>query len=507
WWIEGRPELEEFQDDSYGGPESVVKIHAGSDGCRIRITLNRLCELQNTFRVIGEKASMEGGIFSWKQVTLERKPGNPEVKKLRSPARNYPGFVLPIVENFIQVIRGNQPPLVSGRDVLPSIEFIHKCYESRRHVDLLWDRDVTLPSSGSRKRGQKKQKRILVTGAAGFIGCRVVELLHLANKSNYQVVAGIRQWSSAARLGRLPVEIVTMDLMDRAQVKQALENITHVIHCAKGTPEVTVDGTRNLLDASLEKGIQHLLHLSTADVYGNATGMVDERVPLQYTGNAYNRMKIDAEKVCQDFMERGLPMTVFRPSIVYGPYSTAWCLRFASLMLKGEWGIFEKYGEGKCNLLYVDDLVKTLISALDNEATFCRVLNVNGPEIITWNDYFTRLNDAMGLPSLEVIPARQADVSTYVMDPVRMLGGFVKKHFLRPMKLLAETSEAIDRLLRRVEHNVKARPASDELKLYARNVVYSDAKARKLLSYCAENRVDDGIGKSTDWLIYLGLVR
>src|SRR5690606_24643675 len=146
------------------------------------------------------------------------------------------------------------------------------------------------------------------------------------------------------------------------------------------------------------KGIEHLIHLSTADVYGTATGMIDESCAFQYTGNAYNRMKIDAEKVCREYMDKGLPITVFRPSIVYGPYSNNWCLRFASLMLAREWGIYETYGEGKCNLVYIDDLVKTLLGALDNEETFGKAFNVNGPEIITWNDYFRRLNAAMGLP-------------------------------------------------------------------------------------------------------------
>jgi nucleoside-diphosphate-sugar epimerase len=295
-----------------------------------------------------------------------------------------------------------------------------------------------------------------------------------------------------------------MDLLDRSQVEQGLDGITHVIHCAKGTPEATVEVTRNLLDASLDKGIRQVIHISTADVYGDATGIVDENFPFQYTGNAYNKMKIDAERVCLEFMNKGLPITVFRPSIVYGPYSTNWCLRFASLMLSGEWGTFEKHGEGKCNLVYVDDLVKMLISTLDNEPVIGKVLNVNGPEIVTWNEYFARLNGGMRLPALKVIPLRKADMTTYGMAPVRILGGFVKKHFLRPMKRMAEASDAFDNLLRMVEHQVKVKPAADELKLFAKDVVYSDALARQLLSYCPDTKIEQGLELSVDWLRYLG---
>ncbi len=506
WWIGGKPDFEEIRDDSYGGPESVVKIRAACDGCGIRITLNRLCELQNTFRVVGERGAMEGGIFNWKQVSFKKNTGNVEVKKLRSPAKNYPGFVIPIVDNFIAVINGLQSPLVSGKDVLPSIDFIHECYERRKHFDFPWDKDVELPPSPGKKRGRGKDRRILVTGATGFIGGRLVELAHLARDKEYRVVAGIRQWSSAARLGRLPVEIVNIDLMDRSQIEKALDNITHIIHCAKGTPEATVDGTRNLLEIARNKGIEHLIHLSTADVYGTATGMIDESCAFQYTGNAYNRMKIDAEKVCREYMDKGLPITVFRPSIVYGPYSNNWCLRFASLMLAREWGIYETYGEGKCNLVYIDDLVKTLLGALDNEEAFGKTLNLNGPEIITWNDYFRRLNAGMGLPPLKTIQSKDADLATYAMAPVRVLGGFVKKHFLKPVKMLAENSDVVDALLRKLEHQVKGRPTTDELKLYSRNATYSDALARSLLPYCPDTKIEQGMKASVDWLRYMGMV-
>ena len=203
-----------------------------------------------------------------------------------------------------------------------------------------------------------------------------------ARDANISAVAGIRRWLSAGHCGQ-PVDIIPMDLLDRSQVEKALDGITHVIHCTKGTPEVTIDGTRNLLDMCVKNGIEHVVHLSTAEVYGNATGVVDENHPFQYTGNAYNRMKIEAEKVCQEFLAKGLPITIFRPSIVYGPYSVNWCLRFAALMLSGEWGVLERYGEGKCNLVYIDDLAKTLITTLGNDAALGKTLNVNGPDVVT----------------------------------------------------------------------------------------------------------------------------
>ena len=89
---------------------------------------------------------------------------------------------------------------------------------------------------------------ILVTGAGGFIGCRVVEFLHLSGWASPR--AGVRRWSSAARLGRLPVDIIQCNVTDPAQVATAVEGVDAIVHCAVGDRSVTVDGTRNLLEAA-----------------------------------------------------------------------------------------------------------------------------------------------------------------------------------------------------------------------------------------------------------------
>src|SRR6266566_699347 len=73
---------------------------------------------------------------------------------------------------------------------------------------------------------------ILVTGAGGFIGGRVVEVLH--GLAGVSVRASVRRWGSAVRIGRLPVDIVLCDITDTAQVRTAMEGIGAVIHCALG---------------------------------------------------------------------------------------------------------------------------------------------------------------------------------------------------------------------------------------------------------------------------------
>ena len=84
-------------------------------------------------------------------------------------------------------------------------------------------------------------RTILVTGASGFIGGRIVEILHTSGSAT--VRAGIRRWSAAARVGRLPVDLVRCDITSPVEVAGALDGVTHLIHCAVGDRTVTVDGT------------------------------------------------------------------------------------------------------------------------------------------------------------------------------------------------------------------------------------------------------------------------
>lgn len=506
WWCGGKPELKEFTDDSRGGPESVARVRAEMDGAEIHVVLNRLCELSNTFSVEGEKAAVTGRINSWKQVEVHPVGGCARTVSTPSRMKTYPAFVAPVLENFIRVVQGDEQPLVSGRDVLASVELIHECYEHRKPVVCAWEKGFDLSRAAPRVEVVKEDRRVLVTGATGFIGGRVVELLHGQGSGGWSVKAGMRQWASAARLGRTRVSIAVMDLLDREQVNRALAGVTDVVHCAKGTPEATVEGTRNLLDAALAQGVRHVVHLSTAEVYGEAGGIVDETRPVRYTGNEYNRMKIDAEKVCGLYQEKGLPITIFRPSIVYGPFSPAWSLRFAALFLAGEWGAYEGYGEGTCNLVYVDDLVKTLLLSLGFSEAFGKAFNVNGPEVLSWNRYFALLNRGLGLPPLRVVGRGRVEASTLALGPVRSLGGFVKKHFLKPVKKAAETFDFLDAAMRKAEHAVKTTPSQDELRLFSRQVIYDDALARSTLPFCPETNVEEGIEHTLEWLRYLGLM-
>jgi nucleoside-diphosphate-sugar epimerase len=348
------------------------------------------------------------------------------------------------------------------------------------------------------------KETVLITGATGFVGGWLAETLHLTNSAH--VRAGVRSWATAARLGRFPLDIVRCDVLNRDEIARAVSGATAVVHCAIGSPEVIVEGTRNVLEAAHAQGIRRFVHLSTAEVYGNVSGQIEESAPFQYTGAAYGDAKIEAEKLGWAYHEKGLPLVVIRPPIVYGPFGKDFSVAMARKLKSGNWGIFEGYGEGLCNLIYVSDLVAGVRLALRNESAIGEAFNLSGPETITWNDYFRRFNAALGLPELTVKPPSNSRLRAAIAEPVRASAKFALKQFEEPLKKAYQRSEKARYVMQRFERYMKTTPRLAELGLYNRNALYPSTKAQTRLGYRPRIGIDTGLNLTAAWIHHLGLL-
>ena len=345
-------------------------------------------------------------------------------------------------------------------------------------------------------------KKILVTGAGGFIGGRIVEILH--EQQIGEVRAGLRRWSTGARIGRFPVDMVKLDVRSAAESEAALQGVTHLVHCAVGDRTTTVEGTRTLLDAALRMGVKRVVYLSTIDVYGIPTGDVSENRPLTLTGRPYGDSKIEAEHAVQELVARGLPVTILRPTLVHGPFSATWTMAYAQRLQSRPWLVAEKDAQGTCNLVYVDDLVGAVIAALDADTEPGEAFNINGPERPTWNEYFHALNDSMNLPPLVVETQGRARMSSRMVHPLRKSAKFLLKHFEAPVMGAYKRSELARTIMKRAEGVIRTTPAPDEFVVYSRKVTYSTDKAEKLLGWRPRFPLADAMPLTGAWLKHSG---
>ena len=353
--------------------------------------------------------------------------------------------------------------------------------------------------------GSGTRKRILVTGAGGFIGGRVVEVL--AQCPGIEVVPALRRWSTAARIGRYPVNPVLCDLLDPTQVVEAVQGVDVVIHCAVGARDATVVGTSNLLKAAHAAGVRRVIHLSTVDVYGRAEGRVPESTPVALTGRAYGDAKIEAEEVCRAWMDKGLEVVVLRPTIVHGPFSDSWTLEFGTRLAGGSWQLPAEACQGTCNLVYVDDLVRAILLAIEAPGAAGRAFNVNGPDRPTWQAYVEALNDALGRPPLSTPHSRASRIKTTVVEPFRRVVKAAFNRFQGPVLALYKRSRVARTLMKGVEKVLRSVPSPAEYDLYGRVVDFPTNEAERVLGYRPRVGLDEGVRLSAAWLMHEGVVR
>src|SRR5258707_1548736 len=210
-----------------------------------------------------------------------------------------------------------------------------------------------------------QDKTVFVTGATGFIGGRVCE--RLVQSGAGDVRALVHTPKHAARIGRLPIQLCQGSLLDQSSLRQAMGNAKVVIHCGLGVARGIVKGTQNLLEAAESAGVERVVHMSTAAVYGLTPrpGSESEDSPRPRTCHAYCDNKGEAEKDVLRFARRGLPAVILRPSIVYGTHSP-WSTHLIQAVEDRPAALIAG-GHCPCNTTYVDNLVDAIFLAVEKE--------------------------------------------------------------------------------------------------------------------------------------------
>lgn len=392
-------------------------------------------------------------------------------------------------------------------------------------------------------------RNILITGATGFVGNRLAERLALG--TDYNVIALVHRFSGPglARLARLPINLIQADLLNETSLLKAAENCHIIVHLAYGTSgddtvkrQITVSGTENILKVALKKKVRKVIHMSTAAVQGlNPKGsLIDESAPLNPGKEIYRSSKARAEKLVRQFSRNHrLPVVVFRPPIIYGPFGSYWTARIIQEITAG--AILVNKGSGSANLIYVDNLVDAILLAMESDAADGEIFNVVDDDNLTWGQvyeaYAGMIESHPPLKSMsvkEIEDMRKGDVpndlGSWLIKPLLLIPQVVKTS-LRSPEMRSRMMEIPwlrfmkDRMPRQTLDQMKCGkngnkaptvepplpekkvlPNGDLMELYASRARFSNEKIKKILGYQQRISFSEALELIRPWLKYQRII-
>jgi NAD dependent epimerase/dehydratase len=276
---------------------------------------------------------------------------------------------------------------------------------------------------------ESRKVKTLVTGADGFIGSHLTELLVREG----HCVRALSQYNSFNRWGWLEdidclseVEVVSGDIRDPNFCRHVTRDVDTVFHLAALiaipysylAPDSYVDtnvrGTLNICQAALERGVQRVIHTSTSEVYGTAQYVpIDEKHPLQ-AQSPYSASKIGADAIAMSFFNAfDLPLTIARPFNTYGPRQSARAVipTIITQIASGQKYIQHGDTSPTRDFNYVADTCAGMLALSRSAASIGEVVNLGSNSEVSVQDAMELIRELMG-----------SEVE-FAVDPQRMRPG------------------------------------------------------------------------------------
>ncbi len=261
-------------------------------------------------------------------------------------------------------------------------------------------------------------KKILVTGADGFIGSHLVEML-IKNGHEVRAFCLYNSFNDIGWLKELEkhtfnnIEIVLGDIRDFDSIKQAIDGVDIIFHLAAliaipysyKSPESYIDtnikGTFNVLRAAVEKNVQQVIHTSTSEVYGTAQFVpITEQHPI-VGQSPYSASKIGADQMAYAFYcSYGLPVSIVRPFNTFGPRQSSRAVipTIINQVLSGNKFLNLGNVNATRDFNFVYDTVKGMISFIGNSRSFGEVINIGTSTEVTIKDIVNLISKISSIP-------------------------------------------------------------------------------------------------------------
>ena len=268
-------------------------------------------------------------------------------------------------------------------------------------------------------------KTFLITGGAGFLGINLVR--YLLERSYKVRTLDIAPFDYPERSR---VEVHTGDIRDKSAVEMAMQGVDLVIHTAAALPlykaadifSTDIDGTRNVIQAAHERGVERFIHISTTAVYG-----IPDHHPLVESDRLdgvgpYGEAKVKAEEICASYRERGLCVPILRPKSFIGPERLGIFAMLYDWAKDGKNFPLPGSGKNRYQLLDVEDLCAAIyLCATIDAASANDTFNVGAKVFTTIKADFQAVLDAAGFGKKIIsFPAAPMTAALVVLEQLKL---------------------------------------------------------------------------------------
>ena len=322
-------------------------------------------------------------------------------------------------------------------------------------------------------------KKILVTGAGGFIGHNLCD--YLIDQGHEIIGVDLHYPWGTVKRPRSAFHPIVSDFRDWDRMKEWLSGVEIVIHLASAHLQIILDekeywdinvhSLRPLLELAMRSGVQRFVHVSSVGVYGNLKRLpANEETPCE-PQSIYGETKLAGEIEISKFSEEtGFPTVILRPAWVYGPYCPR-TLKIYRALRKGRF-IMIGNGENLRHPIYISDMLEAFRLAMEADSAVGELFIIAGQRPITTNELVESFCRVLNVPIPKIrIP--------YVFGAT-----------------MARGIESVFRLAK-IEPPISRR----SLEFFNTNNAFDISKARKLLGFEPKFSFEEGLRESQEWLM------